>query len=139
MRNLRDPHGSNPDINEMNPSDIISYYVYNYGVYREYVYIYVCMHICMYICMYMCRLVLKNMNVNQIALTSKYPWLAFDVKISYRKELGTHPALASKSPNEIHGALKGFQRMGDVDPSVLGVKLQLLLAQPWASHVRLQC
>lgn len=79
--------------------------------------------------MYMSMLVLKNMNVKQLALTSKYPWLAFDVKISSRIFLlGTHSALASKSPNEIHGALKGFQRMGDVDPSVLGVKLQLLVA-----------
>ena len=88
MRNLRDPHGSNPDINEMNHITYINMVCILYTVY-----IYMHMHICMYICMYMSMLVLKNMNVNQLTLTSKYPWLAFDVMMSYRKELGTHPAL----------------------------------------------
>ena len=55
MRNLRDPHGSNPDINEMNPSDIISYYVYKYGVYIIYciyIYAYAYMYVYMYVYVY---------------------------------------------------------------------------------------
>ena len=50
MRNLRDPHGSNPDINEMNHITYINMVCILYTVYiYAYAYMYVYMYVYVYV------------------------------------------------------------------------------------------